>query len=470
VPRSAELLDDGAVQVLIATSATLAIAALWLAVPLPVLPLAVMIGIIAVAIALARPFLMCLAFFVFSFFRIHEAYPVLNPLHLPLAFAALTALSLGWHMVVARTIQPYWSRELTVFAVFFVMATLGIAYAFNRPVALDLWIGVFSKIGLMTIAIAWLARRETDFMTAARVFVLAGLLVCLVAIYNKHMGIDLVEMTRVTIGQDLGSLLGDPNDLALVLLFPLGFSVALALHRTGRLTRILGMIAIPFTLYAIVATQSRGGLLGVLAVFLVFGLRFVRSRALLVAMLPVAGAIGYSVMGIADRVSGGAAEPGIDASAAGRLEAWVAAVNMALARPLSGVGIGNFSESLYVYANNFPGRDMTAHSTWFGVLGETGLAGFLVFATLVVMTVRSSLRSMVRLDAAGASPPMRAVALGLLAALAGFCVAGSFLSQGFTWPFYTLLGLTVAVARYTASLTAVDQGRVSPEEHSPAPT
>jgi putative inorganic carbon (hco3(-)) transporter len=113
---------------------------------------------------------------------------------------------------------------------------------------------------------------------------------------------------------------------------------------------------------------------------------------------------------------------------------------------------------------------MTAHSTWFGVLGETGIAGFLVFATLLVMTVRSSLRSVVRLDAAGASPRMRAVALGLLAALAGFCVAGSFLSQGFTWPFYTLLGLTVAMARCSASLPTADPILVAPDGRAANPS
>lgn len=34
-----------------------------------------------------------------------------------------------------------------------------------------------------------------------------------------------------------------------------------------------------------------------------------------------------------------------------------------------------------------------------------------------------------------------------MAGLVGFCVAGTFLTQGFTWPLYVLIGLTVALSR-----------------------
>ncbi|MEI8597436.1 hypothetical protein P4S64_06830 [Vibrio sp. M60_M31a] len=49
--------------------------------------------------------------------------------------------------------------------------------------------------------------------------ILAGGLIAVVALYNSASGIGLVEGTRVTIGRQLGSVLGDPNDLSLVLMF-----------------------------------------------------------------------------------------------------------------------------------------------------------------------------------------------------------------------------------------------------------
>jgi putative inorganic carbon (hco3(-)) transporter len=43
---------------------------------------------------------------------------------------------------------------------------------------------------------------------------------------------------------------------------------------------------------------------------------------------------------------------------------------------------------------------------------------------------------------------VQAVALALVAGVFGFCVAGTFLTQGFTWPIYIILALTAAMARY----------------------
>ena len=79
-----------------------------------------------------------------------------------------------------------------------------------------------------------ISSKEGDFALAARAFVLAGMLVAGVALSNAANQIGLVEGTRVTIGRDIGSVLGDPNDLSLVLLFPLSFAIALVLTpRTG---------------------------------------------------------------------------------------------------------------------------------------------------------------------------------------------------------------------------------------------
>ena len=58
------------------------------------------------------------------------------------------------------------------------------------------------------------------------------------------MGIGLVEGTRVTIGREIGSVLGDPNDLALVLMFPASFAVSLiATQGVGKSSRLLGLLA-----------------------------------------------------------------------------------------------------------------------------------------------------------------------------------------------------------------------------------
>jgi O-antigen ligase len=413
------------------------------------MPIFVVLGAFVVVIAVNLPFLTCVTFVALSFFRIHEAFPILLPLHLPLALSIITIISLVWHVLFTRSLEPFWPKELKIFLLFFLLVLVGLPYAVYRELALDSWLSVYWKIGLMTVALAWLARTPRDFQLIARVFAICGLLIAGVTIRNKFDGIGLVELTRVTIGRDVNSVLDDPNELALLLLFPLSFALALTIHRLGFLNRVLGLVSVPALLLAIVYTQSRGAILGIVAVLAVFGFRLIKTKTFVCVLAVLTAVVLYDRMAISERISGGAAEPGIDESAEGRLEAWSAAVKMANSRPLTGVGYANFAANLPYYAEKFGRRTVGAHSTWFGVLGETGWPGFVVFTTMVIATFRSALDSYHTPEVNGRSTEIaRAVALGILAGLAGFCAAGSFLSEGFTWPIYILLALAAALARY----------------------
>ena len=406
---------------------------------------------LVIILILRIPFLLVLGFVIFSFFRIHEVFPFLYPLRIPQLLALATLVSLAWNLF-RGSIQPYWSRELTVFGLFFILVTVGVLLATNRADALSSWSGTYVKIAIMTLAIAWLAANKEAFRTSARMIVWAGIVVGLVALSNKISGIGLVEGSRVTIGRDIGSMLGDPNDLSLVLLFPASFSLALLLtERTGVPTKILAGIAFLIVVSAVIATQSRGGLLGVASVCAVFGYRRIRSKALLLAIGSIVLIGLFIVAGVNDRASGGAHEEGIDESAMGRIHAWKAAFNMALDNPFSGVGLNNFLANYFDYSDFWDGQNHAVHSTWFGVLAETGILGFLVFILMVSLVVRISLRSQWRLDPARigfSHTDAYVMAQATVAGLVGFMVSGTFLTMGFTWPFYVLMALAIAVNRY----------------------
>ena len=256
------------------------------------------------------------------------------------------------------------------------MVSIGVLFASNRGEAIATWTGSYSKIYLMTLATAWLVRTPADFALAVRVFVLAGCMVALVALYNKASGIGLVEETRVTIGRELGSVLGDPNDLALVLLFPAGFSLSLLLNQGNGLGgRLLGGLGFALTAAAIIATQSRGGLLGICAVCGLFAWQRVKSKTLLIMAGTLALSVLFVAAGISDRASGGAAESGVDASAMGRIYAWQAAWGMALGHPLVGVGLSNFYYNYFFYSPHWDGLNHAVHSTWFGGAGRDRVRG-----------------------------------------------------------------------------------------------
>jgi O-antigen ligase len=128
---------------------------------------------------------------------------------------------------------------------------------------------------------------------------------------------------------------------------------------------------------------------------------------------------------------------------------------MAMSRPLTGVGLNNFADSFYGFGMLSSGHAIVSHSTWFGVLGETGVAGLAAFFAMVGFTLRDAIRSCARVNSANfrmgtlrETELVRTFAFALLAGLISFCVAGSFLTQGFTWPIYILVGLGTALTRY----------------------
>lgn len=454
--QAGDTIEDKSVpwaQIVVASVASVLVSLSWFFIGWPIVALAAALVPIAMLIAARNVVLLCLAFVIMSFFRIHEVFPVLMPLRIPQLLAILTLAVLGWQAFITREIRPFWSRELSAFSVFFALVTIGVFFATNRPTAMAYWTATYSKIGVMTIAIAWTIATPRMFKLASYAIVCAGATVATVAVLNKINGIGLVEGTRVTIGRDIRSVLGDPNDLSLVLLFPLSFAISLIVSRQGWMSFVLGGVSSGLIASAIIATQSRGGLLGMVAVFAVFGARLIKSRALLMT-IGVIGIVGlYAMAGISDRASGGAAEGAVvDESAMGRVYAWGAAWKMALTRPLTGVGLDNFVSNYFFYSDHWDGLNHAVHSTWFGVLGETGFPGFIAFVTMIVLVFHSSIQANRILSAPNVDPVARGMGLSVLAGLAGFCASGTFLTQGFTWPVYILVGLTAAVSRYAKDL------------------
>lgn len=428
---------------------SLVIGAAWYLVPHPVVVIVLAFIPLGALFVVNRAFYFVLLFVVFSFFRIHEALSVLYPMKIPLLLSIGALSALLWHAFVSKELKIFWHHSFNWLAIFWVLTIIGIVFASNRPIALAEFKGIYWKIIVMTLAIMWLVNTTEDLAKTAMMIIYAGALVSTIAVYNSINGIGLVEGTRVTIGRDFGSMLGDPNDLALVLMFPLAFTISQASTSGVPLfKRIISGFVCVLLLAAIIATQSRGGLLGCIAVIGIFAWKWVHSKLLLMPGGAIAAVVLYLVAGISDRASGGAAEVGIDESAMGRIYAWEAAFKMALDNPLTGVGLNNFYSNYFFYSAYWDGLNHAVHSTWFGVLAETGFIGLIIFVGLIVSLIKTSRATLARLKTAGSNvpPELNAVAYAVYAGLIGTIVSGTFLTQGFNWPIYILAALTVCVS------------------------
>lgn len=442
--RKADYLHGGFNQLVVALGATASVSVLWHFVPMVLLPLAVSIALIALITAAIRPFTACLILILFALFKLDDAFPILAPLNIMFAFSAITIFALAWNVFCTRSVEPSWPPELKAFLVFFLIATLGVPFAdSSRLLAFEEW-STYAKIAVLVPAVAWLPRTPKHFEAAARAFVIGGTLIGLLAIYNTYSGIGLVETSRAAIGT---GFLANPNDLALLLLFPLSFAAALLIHRSGALTTAISVVGLPTITWAIILTQSRGGLLGVIAGLLFVGGQVVRSKLLLSSLAIGAAFALYAAMEIADRISGGTADVE-QTSAMMRVSAWQAGINMAISSPLTGVGIGNFSTQYPYYAPDFTYLYLNAHSIWIQVLGEIGLPGFVAFLFMIVACFVASFKNLRYMIAAGAPSILPAFALALLVGLAAFCVSGSFANHAYNWQLYILLGFIAAISRF----------------------
>lgn len=434
---------------LLSVSLCLLVGGLWTLIPHPVIGLIISLAPIAILVVLSQTFWLVTLFIVFSFFRIHEVFPVLYPLKIPLMLSAGALAALLWHTLISQKMKLYWHPCFVWLFIFWGVVVVGVLFAANRGIAMAMFTGTYIKIMIMTVAVAWLITSPRELSRFSFLVVAAGLIVGCVALYNSANGIGLVEGSRVTIGRSFGSMLGDPNDLALVLLFPLAFTVATSTTKGINIPfRLLSLATSVVLFMAILATQSRGGLLGSLAVFGVYAWRIIRSKTVFFSLGGIGAIALYALAGISQRASGGTAEAGIDESAMGRLYAWEAAFKMALDNPLLGVGLDNFYYNYFFYSPHWDGLNHAVHSTWFGVLAETGFTGLVLFIVFVYQLIKCAKHTLTVIDNSDHIPPyLTSVSLAVYSGLIGTLVSGTFLTQGFIWPIYILAALTIAVSQ-----------------------
>src|SRR5690606_17871618 len=173
-------------------------------------------------------------------------------------------------------------------------------------------------------------------------------------------------------------------------------------------------------LYGVYLTDSRGAFLAMLAMG---GVWLWLRRGLLVA--GSLGAIGLAgMMMLPTRMQ--ELDAG-ESSAYGRIETWYDGIQMFLANPVFGVGVGNFTEHTF----------LTAHNSFVLVLAETGIVGYTVWLAMVGYCVLMPVM-VLRLPAKMEDPQHqvlwteeRRMAMTLLIAMVGFFACAFFLSRSY---------------------------------------
>lgn len=265
-----------------------------------------------------------------------------------------------------------------------------------------------------------------------------------------------------------GSFLGDGNDFALSVNIVIPLCLFLMLESTTMTKRLVyGGILIVLVL-AVVVTQSRGGVIALACVGLYYWLKSDKKLVGFLGMLViVVVAIAFAPKELTERMGTLTGEQ-LDGSAQGRLLAWESAIRMAADNPLLGVGVGHFPVKFGVeYRPEGFGSDempwLTAHSSYFLILGELGLPGILFFVALIVTNFRSGERMLrtMNMHSAERFATNRRLMIALNASLVGFAVGGAFLSAVYYPHIYFLAALLECgreICRQSIGLEAATHG------------
>jgi probable O-glycosylation ligase (exosortase A-associated) len=368
----------------------------------------------------------------------------------PVAFIVALVTIAGMYITKDRVKLPKdWAlRLIGCLWVLFVITTI---FAINQEEA---WgqLNKVSKILLMTFVTVKLINSPSKLRYLMLVIAFS---IGLIGLKGAIWAISSGGVNRVY-GPD-GSFLADNNDLALALNMTLPLMLYLSKDeprtwlRWGLKTCFVGSII------AVIFTYSRGGFL---AMVLVGFMLLIKARykalaviTLFVGVLALAFIVPQQWTDRMDTIKQGEEQ---DASAHGRVNAWRAATNIALQRPLTGGGFQVFVPWIFEQYAPEPWNFHDVHSNYFEMLGEQGFIGLGLYMSLLFycLVTASTLKWRIRRDPklvwAQYFPDM------LQVAILAYMLGGTFLGRAYFDLYYHLVASIVILK----SLVLAHEGTV----------
>ena len=410
-------------------------------------------------------FIFLLAFTANVFFRPQDAIPGLHLLHLAelCALGGLVALAMGRlakNLPVSR-VTPELVGVCALGVLIAVLAPFSIWFGGAIGVFKDLYIKVVLIFLLMVNVLSSPKRIER----LTWLLVIASGYIGFRAVLDYVRGANLVENGRVK--GAVGGIFQNPNDLALNMVAILPLALYFAIKPGRPIRRALAALFAVFMLGAIVASHSRSGTLGLVAMIAVFAVLSLKERpglvvgGILIASLALP-LLPSSYWARLSTITDGSHDD--TGSREARETLLRESAQAFFENPITGVGAGQF-KNWNPEGRQEPWRE--SHDVFLQVAAELGVGGLLVFLFLIargalsVVQTRKLLRRARAAATAGragrkpaAAPAprlddeelrlMEGHSAAMLASLAGWLVCAIFASVAYNWTFYYLLALAAA--------------------------
>jgi O-antigen ligase len=404
-----------------------------------------------------------LGYLVIEYSRLSEMFPALQPLQLGKVAVALAVggmiLSMG-----NRRPSPGSVRSLDACLGFFLFVSLlSASFADYQESA---WLQVMNT--LQWCVIYFIVSRIASSTWRLRVFVFVLLLLNLklaqfvIRHYVTVRSMRGEEFLAVHgVGAGSTGFFGNAGDLGVAMCVVWPLAGAMFVAETKRWRKWFFAVCFFAFLGAIVASSSRGAMVGAAVVALVSFLRSPKRIVGAFMMLGVVLAFFLIASGASRARMQSALDPEHDKTADDRLDKWRAGMKMFSEHPVLGVGPANYAPE---YSSEHPRwqRLMAAapHSIYVEGLSELGIGGFVPLLCIWLLLARLNARTRKLLRSAG---PERCrgfeyhLSWGLDLALVGYLVSGAFLTVLYYPHLWVLLGLSAALHRATVGEVSADQ-------------
>ncbi len=346
-----------------------------------------------------------------------------------------------------------WNTEVVMVCVLLALGILLTPLAASPKNSFDMLSETFIKTVTIFVLLTGIVHSRERLQSLFRLVTVCGLILSLFAIRSYVRG-DFAT-AGIRIKGLVGGMFENPNDLATALDLIVPLAMLLGLRSRGA-ARIFYFGCAAVMVIGVQVTFSRGGFLGLLAMAGVLFWKLGRGRrlkillagAIFLALLTVISPNNYfvrltTIFNIQKDATGSAQE---------RTELLNRALQLAVRRPVVGVGMGNF----HIYSI----REQEAHNSYLEIAAELGWLGLAAYLTLILSALLG-LRRVERETAGSAAENFRAswyFSVSLQAVFAAYLVCSFFSSIQYLWHLYYAAAYAVALRQ----IHATEKAAISP--------
>ena len=308
-------------------------------------------------------FLLVFIYLAFVILRPHEYIPAFRDI---MILPPLLAISFLFWLLSSR--KNFAAPQYRLIVVFMLLMAVSVATT-GWLGGVVLVLQEFYSVVILFVLLANTVDSSKKMRWLFLLFIASSVVIALHSVWQVKNGIGWTGVSLVEGRIRYTGIFGDPNDLGLLFVISIPMLAYWLASAPWLIIKVMLIGAFGLIMYGIYLTNSRGTVLGLLTMTLLWLYRKYGALKAGLFSLFLSPLIAFTPSRMSELNAN-------EASASGRVEAWYAGFQMLKLNPLFGIGKNNFTE----YHN------LTAHNSFVLVLAETGLIGYFVWLSFVILS------------------------------------------------------------------------------------